>query len=115
MQLEDSFVSLAKDSGKPSLILCDRGAMDGSAYIEDDLWEEIKAEHDLDTVTLRDTRYNAVFHLITAAKGAEEFYSLANNEIRIEDPSTACKVDDLLCNAWVGHPKLHVFGKYTIH
>jgi hypothetical protein len=55
MSLEDSFYSLAQDSGKPCVILCDRGAMDGSAYMHPELWEELKAKYELDTVTLRDT------------------------------------------------------------
>lgn len=55
MSLEDSFYSLAQDTGKPCVILCDRGAMDGSAYVTPEQWEELKADHDLDTVTLRDT------------------------------------------------------------
>ena len=29
-------------------------------------------------------RYDAVFHLVTAAKGAEEFYTLSNNQARTE-------------------------------
>ena len=55
MALEDSFTSLAKDSGRPCVILCDRGVMDGSAYVTLDQWEELKLAHELDTVTLRDT------------------------------------------------------------
>lgn len=55
MSLEDSFYSLAQDTGKPCVILCDRGAMDGSAYMTAEQWEELKLQHDLDTVTLRDT------------------------------------------------------------
>ncbi|RHY57811.1 hypothetical protein DYB34_005805 [Aphanomyces astaci] len=53
--LEDAFMSLAKDTNCPCVILCDRGAMDGSAYMSPDQWEELKVLHDLDTVTLRDT------------------------------------------------------------
>lgn len=61
MSLEDSFYSLAQDTGKPCVILCDRGAMDGSAYMTADQWEDLKAEHDLDTVTLRDTCVSCTF------------------------------------------------------
>ena len=34
-------------------------------------------------VTLRDT-YDAVFHLVTAAKGTEKFYTTANNRRRLK-------------------------------
>jgi hypothetical protein len=135
MSLEDSFYSLAQDTGKPCVILCDRGAMDGSAYMTVDQWEDLKAEHDLDTVTLRDTcvsvalvahsppgliltcvfcglcrRYIAIFHLVTAANGAENFYTLENNGIRIESVEQAREIDERTCRAWIGHPKLFIFG-----
>nr|CCA14725.1 conserved hypothetical protein [Albugo laibachii Nc14] len=109
MSLEDSFYSLAMDTKSPCVILCDRGAMDGSAYMSTDQWEELKYEHDLDTVTLRDTRYIAVFHLVTAAKGAERFYSLENNGARQETLDQARIIDERTCRAWVGHPKLFIF------
>ncbi|CAK4681015.1 unnamed protein product [Aphanomyces euteiches] len=111
--LEDAFTSLAKDTGCPCVILCDRGAMDGSAYVTAEQWEELKSIHDLDTVTLRDTRYNAVFHLVTAAKGAEAYYSLENNGARSESIEQAIEADDRLCRAWVGHPKFFVFDNST--
>ncbi|DAZ93558.1 TPA: hypothetical protein N0F65_006546 [Lagenidium giganteum] len=113
MSLEDSFYSLAQDSGKPCVILCDRGTMDGSAYMTVDQWEELKAQHDLDTVTLRDTRYIAIFHLVTAANGAEKFYTLDNNGIRIEGIEEARECDKRTCRAWIGHPKLYVFDNST--
>ena len=39
----------------------------------------------MSTVNLRENRYNAVLHLVTAADGAEEFYSKANNAARFEN------------------------------
>jgi hypothetical protein len=35
-------------------------------------------------VQLRDRRYEAVIHMMTAAEGAEEFYTGENNEARYE-------------------------------
>ena len=37
-------------------------------------------------------RYIGIFHLVTAADGAEEYYTLENNNARTEDLSTACEV-----------------------
>ncbi|EQC33487.1 hypothetical protein SDRG_08996 [Saprolegnia diclina VS20] len=113
MQLEDTFVALARDTKLPCVILCDRGAMDGSAYMDPEEWEDLKLQHDLDTVTLRDTRYNAVFHLVTTANGAPQFYTLDNNGTRIETIEQACAVDERICHAWIGHPKLFVFDNST--
>jgi Tfp pilus assembly protein PilE len=44
-------------------------------------------------VYLRDKRYDVVLHLVTAADGAEKFYTLENNAARYEDVPTAIKVD----------------------
>ena len=58
-------------------------------------------------VELRD-HYDAVFHLVTAAKGAEEFYTRANNIARYETVEEAARSDDALIAAWTGHPHLRV-------
>jgi predicted ATPase len=41
------------------------------------------------SLQLRDQRYDAVFHLVTTAIGAEQFYSNASNATRLEDAKTA--------------------------
>jgi hypothetical protein len=38
----------------------------------------------MDTGSCREARYDAVLHLVTAASGAEAFYSLGNNAARTE-------------------------------
>ena len=53
-------------------------------------------------------RINAVFHLVTAAKGAEEFYTTANNSARTETVEEAAELDDKLISTWTGHPHLRV-------
>ena len=58
-------------------------------------------------IELRD-HYDAVFHLVTAAKGAEQFYTLANNAARYETIEEAVRVDDGLIAAWTGHPHLRI-------
>ncbi len=58
--------------------------------------------------SLRDQRYDAVFHLVTTAIGAEEFYTNANNQTRLEDAKTARELDLKILSAWVGHPKVFI-------
>ena len=58
-------------------------------------------------VELRDS-YDAVFHLVTAAKGAEQFYTTANNAARTETVEQAAELDDKLIAAWTGHPHLRI-------
>ncbi len=85
MYLEDNFIQIAMASDQPTIILCDRGVMDGSAYTEETVWQAILDETGWSTMQLRDRRYEAVLHLVTAAKGAEEFYTNTDNEARYEN------------------------------
>lgn len=41
--------------------------MDGSAYTTDEVWQAILDETGWSTIQLRDRRYEAVVHMITAA------------------------------------------------
>ncbi len=96
------------DSGK-MLIVCDRGMLDNRAYMSDMEFRAALESLGLDEVALRDD-YDGVFHLVTAAKGAEQFYTLSNNQARTETPEQARELDDKLIAAWTGHPHLRVIG-----
>ncbi len=94
------------------LIVCDRGAVDNKAYMTDAEWAEVLAANGCNEVELRDN-YDAVFHLVTAAKGAVEFYTTANNTARTETVEQASALDDKLIAAWTGHPHLRVIDNAT--
>ncbi len=34
MRMEECFIRIAKSSGKPTVVLCDRGTMDAAAYMD---------------------------------------------------------------------------------
>jgi CYTH domain-containing protein/predicted ATPase len=113
MSLEDSFLSVADGAlkrGQNVLVLCDRGTMDSAAYVSDKEWRAIVDGSRGTLPILRDSRYDAVIHLVTAADGAAEFYTLSNNEARKESAELAIKLDHLTRDAWVGHPHLRVIG-----
>ncbi len=97
---------------KKILIVCDRGAFDNRAYMNDDECAEVLSELGYSKVDLRD-RYDAVFHLVTAAKGAEEFYTTENNEARIENIAQAISLDNKIISAWTGHPHFRVIDNKT--
>ena len=63
--------------------------MDGKAYMPSDEWDKFLTSRVLEAAEIREGRYNAVFHLVTAAEGAEPFYTLENNEARTETPEQA--------------------------
>lgn len=90
--------------GTKAVILCDRGIMDGSAYVTDEIWQGVLERANINIVSAREGRYDAVFHLVTAADGAEPFYSLANNAARHESISEAINQDRKTQMAWHGHP-----------
>ncbi|MBO4414457.1 MAG: AAA family ATPase [Lachnospiraceae bacterium] len=94
------------------LIVCDRGAMDNKAYMDDDEFNEVLASINGNLTELRDS-YDAVFHLVTAAKGAEQFYTKANNKARTEDLADATALDDRVISAWTGHPHFRVIDNST--
>lgn len=105
IQLEDSFQNYARACGKKSVLLCDRGLMDGSAYVTDEIWAGVLKSVGLDIISARDTRYDAIFHLVTAADGASTFYTLSNNEARHESAEEAIAQDRKTQHAWNGHPQ----------
>ncbi len=93
--------------GDKILIVCDRGELDNKAYMNAEEFREVLDFLGTNEVALRDS-YDAVFHLVTAARGAEEFYTFANNAARYETPEEAVALDDRLLAAWTGHPHLRV-------
>ena len=94
------------------LIVCDRGAMDNRAYMDEEEFARVLSDVGRTEVQLRDS-YDAVFHLVTAARGAEEFYTTDNNTARTETAEQAVEKDDRLIAAWTGHPHLRVIDNST--
>lgn len=108
LQMEESFHEIAEATGKPALIVNDRGAMDISAYMDPADWQRLLRETGHSEEDLMG-RYKAVFHLCTSAKGAPNSYTLSNNSARMEETlAEAISVDDNLIRAWKDHPNLHI-------
>lgn len=94
------------------LIVCDRGTLDNKAYMDELEFYSVLKTIGINEVELRDN-YDAVFHLVTAAKGAVEFYTTANNSARTETVEDAAEMDDKLISAWTGHPHFRVIDNTT--
>lgn len=75
---------MAKNENLPSVVLCDRGLVDGSAYVSEELWSAVMDEVGMSNTQLRDKRYDGIIHMVTAADGAESFYN-KTNEARYEN------------------------------
>lgn len=108
LAMENTISEIAMKDARPALLICDRGAMDTSAYMSNDVWQRILNDLGCTENDLCERRYEAVLHICTAAKGAEASYTLLNNKCRSESIEQARKVDDNLLNAWKRHPNLRV-------
>ena len=94
------------------LLVCDRGVMDCKCYMTDEEFDQILKELNYDKIQLRDN-YDAVFHLVTAAKGAPDAYTKANNLARRENLEEAIESDNKTINCWTGHPHFRVIDNST--
>ena len=114
--LEDAFSRLAAVCQKPVLIVCDRGTLDISAYMAPEEWADITADAGVNAGMLRQ-RYDAVLHLVSAADGAEQYYTTATNSTRYEQADEeglriARELDKKVIRAWTGHPHLRVINNH---
>jgi CYTH domain-containing protein/thymidylate kinase len=105
--------------GKKAVVITDRGLLDGAAYMPGnvDLLEFQRqvfnrgalAGRNLNIESIR-AQYDGVIHLVTAAEGAEEFYTLANNNARTESIEEARIIDHRTRECWLGSGHLSVIG-----
>ena len=106
---EDIFDTAARGmNAQKLLIVCDRGVFDSRAYMTEEAFDASLSEAGF-TRTQMLARYDAVFHLTTAAKGALPFYTTLNNPTRKETPEEAAALDDRVLDAWKNHPCVRVF------
>lgn len=107
ISLEDTFHTLASNVKNPAVIISDRGLMDSKGYVGEQVFQKILDHKGWSEVELRDKRYDAVMHLVSAADGAEQFYD-HENEARFETVEEAVIRERELRKAYVGHNKLFV-------
>ena len=93
--------------GDKRVIFYDRAEMDIKAFLGEEGFKALLQEERLNLHDVRDS-YDAVIHLVTAALGAEQFYTLANNKARRETPEEARAQDAKIIQAWIGAPHLKI-------
>ena len=94
------------------VILYDRGLIDNKAYINQEKFDYLLKDMNLKELDLMDN-YDMVIHLVTAADGKEEYYTLENNNARTETVLEAKILDSKTVNAWVGHRNLKIIDNET--
>ena len=108
--LEEQFTQLSKLFDQDIIILCDRGILDNKAYLSYDEFKQLLKDHNINEIDALN-RYNAVFHLVTAADGAKDFYRL--DGIRFEDLDNAIITDRKTQAAWSTHPNFYLIDNST--
>ncbi|MBX4189961.1 AAA family ATPase [Candidatus Parcubacteria bacterium] len=96
-------------SAEKILILCDRGLKDGFAYDKEGTLLAMRGCHFTDADIFH--RYQAVRHLVTAADGADSFYT--NDDERKESKELARALDAKILHAWSDHPHLQIIDNGT--
>ncbi len=102
--LQKHLEDIQRATFKNSIILCDRGSLDGLAYWpgnDNDFFESMNT-----TIEDELARYDAVIFFETAAKSGESIKS--NNPIRNESEKAAIELDDKLQTIWSQHPNFNL-------
>lgn len=94
---------LLKSHQKP-VIICDRGILDGIAWSDEKQFDELLESECLHRKELID-RYNAVFHMESAACRSASDYDQSNNEARIATVEEACRLDHILAELYKPNTK----------
>lgn len=113
IQIENTYFELGQVCKRNCLIICDRGVMDASAYLTKVHWEKMMSANSWNPIELRDNRYNQILHLVSAANGAEEFYTIEDHACRSEGVELARDLDYKSAAAWIGHPYFDVIDNST--
>ncbi|MDY3800191.1 MAG: ATP-binding protein [Eggerthellaceae bacterium] len=102
---ERTFEEAVRDLGfEKVLIVCDRGILDNRAYIPDDVYRQVLEINGI-THEQACARYDAVFHMQSAAVGAPRHYNLSSNATRRENAQEAARLDERIGLAWRDHPR----------
>lgn len=109
---EQSYEKASSLIDKPCILICDRGVYDIRSFVTPSVFDELLKENGLSKLSLMDN-YNLVIHMNTTAKGAEEFYTLDNNEARSEGIKEARIRDDKCQDAWSFHNNFKIVDNST--
>lgn len=94
------------------VLICDRGLLDNRAYVTQEEFDRYSSLYGTNEDILRNS-YDAVFHMVTAAKGAEKYYTLDNSRVRSESVAEAIRLDEEIMSVWTGTPHLRVIDNST--
>jgi predicted ATPase len=103
--VERELERLAREEGRATVVLCDRGSLDGLAYWPGepaDFFSELGTTHAAELA-----RYALVLHMRTPS--AADGYN-HTNPIRTESVHEARAIDERILEVWSGHPRRFVLN-----
>ncbi len=113
LKREDAYeFSAKKMKHKKIVIIYDRGVMDNKAYMSESQFSKLLKLNNLTEFDLKN-RYDGIFDLRSASRGAEKFYTTTNNLARDESIEEARLLDDKIIYCWTGHPYLRIIDNST--
>lgn len=83
------------------------------SVVSKEKWDRMMRTNSWNSVELRDNRYNQIVHMVSAANGAEAFYSTEDHACRSEGVDLARELDYKSAAAWIGHPYFDVIDNST--
>lgn len=102
-----------RDGGRRVVIFCDRGLLDGRAYVDDTSFEKIAEAVGYRVEELSESQYHGVYHLQSVAVGLPHLFSSENNKMRKENSKEAADLDHRSFLAWQSHPHHRVIDNST--
>jgi len=112
IQMEQSFIHIAQSTGRPTVLIMDRGLMDIAAYLPEKQWKELLAYAKVQEDHFVN-RYDMVVHLVTAADGAEKHYTTENNAARRETAEESRTLDKKIVKCWQSHKRHKIVDNST--
>lgn len=87
------------------LIVYDRGAIDNSAYVNEEEFKEVMARLNREnSFAALMNKYDLVINLV----GRKDFYTTENNKARSEDADRALQLGEVTLRSWMGHKRLKI-------
>lgn len=91
------------------LIICDRSSYEQQVFLENlDIWNKICEACDVKSEDLKES-YDAVFHLVSTAIGAEYAFGMINNKNRIHTLEEAKEQELKAQKIWENHKNFQIF------
>lgn len=101
---EETARMAAKELGDRTIILYDRGTLDGYAYVKKEEWDEVLRSENVSTRELL-TKYDAILYL----ENASQYFTKENNAARYEkDAEDAALKGEKVLQSYIGHDNLVV-------